>query len=78
LFQLAVKRLATDPKGASSVRLVSLGVVESGLDGLAFDLFHRRRNRDLKGSCTTLAKSLGPLNLDLIARLQSDLADSFG
>src|SRR5215208_5377699 len=40
LFELSVQRLAPNAEGASSVRFVSLGVVEGGLNCLAFDLFH--------------------------------------
>ena len=77
LLQLPIQRLSPDAEGAGGVGFVSLGVVEGGFDRLAFDLFHRRRNGNLKSRRATFARSLRSFNFDPVALLQSDLADRF-
>src|SRR6185369_14466636 len=77
LLQLPVESLAADAKSPGGVRFVAFGVVEGGLDCLAFDLFHRGRNGDFKGRCAAFAGGLGALDFDPIARFKHDFTDSF-
>src|SRR6185369_9276915 len=73
----SVESLAADAKSPGGVRFVAFGVVEGGLDCLAFDLFHRGRNGDFKGRCAAFAGGLGALDFDPIARFKHDFTDCF-
>src|SRR5215475_9096856 len=64
LLQFPVERFAADAEGAGGVGFVTIGVVERGFDGLAFDLFHRRRHSDLKRRRAAFARSFGALDFD--------------
>src|SRR5688500_14580867 len=78
LLELPIERFTADAEGARGVRLIAVGVIERGLDGLPLDLFHRRRDRDLESCRASFAGSLRTLDFDPIAFLKGDLADRFG